>query len=45
MMTAAATETIYDTAYFTTVHCLVYYIQIKEHLILKESTENNRELA
>jgi hypothetical protein len=45
MMIAAATETMYDTAYFAIVHCLVYYMHLKERLTLKESTENNRELA
>jgi len=36
---------INDKACFTIVPCLMYYIHLRERPTLKESTDNNRELA
>jgi hypothetical protein len=45
MMVTIVTETIiYDKAYFT-VCALLAYIHLKEFLTLKDSMDNNRQLA
>ena len=36
---------VYEKACCNVVHLLVYYINLKEHLSLQESTESNREVA